>query len=183
MTAQLPSWPSTPPACGSVVLREFADEDVHLAVELGDDPYVPLIGSLPALPTAQEALEWVHRQRGRLAEGIGLSFAIADAETNKAVGAIGLWLQNLPAGRATAGYSVPAVHRGRGIASSALRALTTFAWTIPALHRVELYIEPWNTSSRNVAEASGYHREGLLRSHQEIGGTRRDMLLYAATRP
>jgi hypothetical protein len=27
------------------------------------------------------------------------------------------------------------------------------------------------------------HREGLLRSHQEIGGTRRDMLLYATTRP
>jgi RimJ/RimL family protein N-acetyltransferase len=30
---------------------------------------------------------------------------------------------------------------------------------------------------------SGYQREGLLRSHQEIGGTRCDMLLYAATRP
>ena len=87
------------------------------------------------------------------------------------------------AGRATAGYSVSAAHRGRGIASSALTALTTFAWTIPALYRVELYIEPWNSSSIHVAEASGYQREGLLRSHQEIGGTRRDMLLYATTRP
>jgi hypothetical protein len=86
---------------------------------------------LPALPTAQQALEWIERQRGRLAEGIGLSFAIADAETNTAVG--GLWLQNLPAGRATAGYSVSAKHRGRGAASSALMALTTFAWTIPTL--------------------------------------------------
>jgi RimJ/RimL family protein N-acetyltransferase len=46
-----------------------------------------------------------------------------------------------------------------------------------------LYIEPWNTSSIHVAEVSGYQREGLLRSHQEIGGTRRDMLLYATTRP
>ena len=67
--------------------------------------------------------------------------------------------------------------------SSALRALTTFAWTIPALHRIEVYIEPWNGSSIRVAEASGYQREGLLRSHQEIGGIRRDMLLYAVTRP
>ena len=183
MTEQLPSWPTTTPTHGSIVLREFTDADTHLGVELGDDPYVPLIGSLPALPTAQQALEWIEQQRGGLAEGIGLSFAIADAETNTAVGGIGLWLQNLPAARATAGYSVSARHRGRGAASSALMALTIFAWTIPTLYRVELYIEPWNTGSVRVAEASGYQREGLLRSRQEIGGIRRDMLLYVAIRP
>lgn len=180
---QFPSWPTTPPAHGCVVLRAFTDDDAHLAVELGSDPYIPLIGSLPAFPTAQQALEWIRRQRGRLAEGAGLSFAIADAASGTAVGAIGLWLRSLSAGRATAGYAVAPGHRGRGIASSALRALTTFAWTIPALHRIELYIESWNTGSIHVAEASGYRREGLLRSHQEIGGTRRDMLLYATTRP
>src|SRR6266540_4673208 len=69
VTVQLPSWPTTPPTYGSVVLRGFTDRDAHLAVELGDDPYIPLIGSLPAHPTAQQALEWIHRQRGRLAEG------------------------------------------------------------------------------------------------------------------
>jgi len=153
------------------VLRAFSDEDAHLAVELGEDPYIPLIGSLPAHPTAQQALEWIHRQRGQLAERQRYSFAIADAESNKAVGAIGLGLQHLSAGRATAGYAVAPAHRGRGIATSALQALTIFAWTIPALYRVELYIEPWNTSSIHVAEASGYRRKGLLRSHQEIGGT------------
>lgn len=183
VTEPLPSWPATQPAYGSIVLREFTDEDTHLAIELGNDPYIPLIGSLPAFPNGQQALDWIRRQRGRLAEGTGLSFAIADAESGHAVGMIGLWLRNLPAGRATVGYSVSAAHRGRGIASSALKALTTFAWTIPALHRIELYIEPWNGSSIRVAEASGYQREGLLRSHQEIGGTRRDMLLYATTRP
>jgi [ribosomal protein S5]-alanine N-acetyltransferase len=150
---------------------------------LGEDPYIPLIGSLPAHPTAQQALEWIQRQHGQLAEGARFSFAIADAESGIAVGAIGLGLRGLPAGRATAGYAVSTAHRGRGMATSALQALTRFAWTIQGLHRVELYIEPWNTSSIHVAEAAGYRREGLLRSHQEIGGTRRDMLLYATTRP
>lgn len=116
-------------------MREFTDDDVHLAFELGDDPYIPLTGSLPALPTEQQSLEWIHRQRGRFTEGQGLSFAIADAESDSAVGAIGLWLQNMSAGRATVGYSVADAHRGRGMASSALKALTAFAWTIPALHR------------------------------------------------
>jgi ribosomal-protein-alanine N-acetyltransferase len=183
VTAQLPSWPTTPPSYGSVVLRAFTDEDAHLAVELGEDPYIPRIGSLPAHPTAQQALEWIRRQRGQLAERERFSFAIADAHSNKAVGAIGLGLRDLSSGRATAGYAVSPLRRGRGIATSALTALTRFAWTIPGLYRVELYIEPWNTSSIRVAEAAGYLREGLLRSYQEIGGTRRDMLLYATTRP
>lgn len=182
MVEELPSWPTTPPAYGQIVLRRFTDEDAHLAIAMGADPYIPLIGSLPAHPTTQQALEWIQRQHDRLQEGAGLSFAIADAESDEALGTIGLWLRNLSAGRATVGYSVGPAHRGRGVASSALRALVTFVWTIPTLHRVELYIEPWNVGSIRVAEAAGCRREGLLRSHQEIGGARRDMLLYATTR-
>lgn len=183
MKENFPQWPTTPPAHGSILLRTFSDDDTQLAIELGQDAYVPLIGSLPPHPTVEQAREWIQRQRGRFAaEASGLSFAIADAESDVAVGAIGLWLQNLGAGRATAGYAVAPAHRGRGVATSALQALTTFAWTIPELHRVELYVEPWNSSSVHVAETSGYQREGLLHSHQDIGGTRRDMLLYAALR-
>lgn len=53
---------------------------------------------------------------------------------------------------------------------------------LPDLHRIELYIEPWNTGSIKVAETVSYGREGPFRSHQEIGGTRRDMLLNATAR-
>lgn len=142
------------------MLREFVDDDVRLAVEFGTDPYIPLIGSLPAHPTADQALEWVRRQRGRLAEGSGYSLAIAESANGRAVGAIGLWLRDLPAGRGSVGYAVAPASRGRGIASRALSALTAFAWTIPAVHRVELYVEPWNTSSIRVARTAGYEQEG-----------------------
>jgi RimJ/RimL family protein N-acetyltransferase len=182
MPVQLPSWPTTPPAHGPVVLRAFADQDAHLAVELGTTPTSPSSAACRR-PTAQQALEWIQRQRGQLAEGARFSFAIADAGSGNAVGAIGLGLRDLSAGRATAGYAVSPAHRSHGFVTSALKALTRFAWTIPGLYRVELYIEPWNRSSIHVAEAAGYQREGLLRSYQEIGGTRRDMLLYATTRP
>lgn len=47
---------------------------------------------------------------------------------------------------------------------------------------VELYIEPWNTASVRTAEKAGFVREGILRSHQEIDGMRRDMLLCSAVR-
>lgn len=173
----------SPPQEGQVVLREFSPTDVALAIELSTDPYVPLIGTLPAQASEEQALDWIDRQRGeRLAQRRGLSLAIAETDSNRAVGQIGLWLAELDKGRATVGYGVGPSARGRGIAAEAPVALTRFAWTIPELHRIELYIEPRNIASIRTAERAGYQREGLLRSHQEIGGVRRNMLLYAAIR-
>jgi ribosomal-protein-alanine N-acetyltransferase len=180
--AQSLSWPTSPVAYGPVVLRAFSSADLPMVREMSADPHVPLIGTLPLNASAREAQAYIDRQRGRLPEGTGFSFAIAEAATGRGLGGIGLWLADLDRGRATAGYSVTPSARGRGVAAAALTALTSFAWTIPALHRIELYIEPWNAGSVKTAERAGFEREGLLRSHQEIGGRRRDMLLYAAIR-
>ena len=181
-TAQSLSWPTGPVAYGPVVLREFSGADLPMVQEMSADPYVPLIGTLPPNASRQQAQDYIDRQRGRLAEGAGFSFAIAEAGTGRGVGGIGLWLAGLDHGRATAGYSVIPSARGRGVAAAALTALTSFAWSIRELHRIELYIEPWNAGSVKTAERAGFEREGLLRSHQEIGGRRRDMLLYATIR-
>jgi [ribosomal protein S5]-alanine N-acetyltransferase len=183
VSQSLPPWPANPPAHGPVVLREATASDLPMVRELATDPYVPLIGTLPAHASAAEALAWIERNRGRWAEGRGFSFAVAEAATGRAVGQLGLWLAELPKGRAEIGYSIVPSARRRGFAAAALTAATAFAWTIPELHRIELHIEPWNTGSLRTAERAGYQREGLLRSYQEIGGQRRDLLLYAAVRP
>ncbi|GAB3187612.1 GNAT family N-acetyltransferase [Nesterenkonia suensis] len=177
----LPGWPNHPLRHGRAILREVRDSDVVMARELSTDPYVPLIGSLPAHGTVEELLAWIRRQQGRHAEGAGFAFTIADAD-DAPVGHCGLWLRELDQGRATAGYALAPSARGRGLAADALTALTQFGWTVEGLHRIELLIEPWNTASVRTADRAGYRREGLLHSHQEIGGRRCDMLLYAALR-
>ena len=53
--AGLPSWPTAPVAYGPVVLRQFSDRDVPMAQELATDPYVPLVGSLPANASREQA--------------------------------------------------------------------------------------------------------------------------------
>jgi [ribosomal protein S5]-alanine N-acetyltransferase len=145
--AQLPPWPTAPVAYGPVVLRRFSPLDVPMVQEMSADPHIPLIGALPPNASQQEARDYIDRQIGRLAEGTGFSFAIAEAGNGRTVGGIGLWLRQLAHGRATAGYSVTPSARGRDLASAALTALTSFGWTIPAQHRIELYIEPWNVGS------------------------------------
>jgi ribosomal-protein-alanine N-acetyltransferase len=179
----LPPWPAHPPTSGAVLLREFTQEDLPMVLDLATDPYVPLIGTLPARATPEEGLSWIDRNRRRWAEGAGFSFAVAEASTGRAVGGAGLWLRELASGRGSAGYSIAPSARRRGLATDALTALTAFAWSVPGLLRVELHIEPWNRASVRTAERAGYRREGLLRSHLEIGGRPRDMLCYAAVRP
>ncbi len=132
-------WPETNPRSGPVSLRAFRFSDVPMVEEMATDPYVPLIGSLPA--------------------GADASAAAPPPGTPSAPSA-----------------------RGRGVATHALRALTAFGWTLPDLHRIELHVEPDNLASRHTAEHAGYQYEGVLRQHQEIGGRRRDMCLYAVLR-
>jgi len=165
-----------------VLLRAFSEDDVPMVLDLATDSYVPFIGTLPAHADEGQARDWIHRQLGRWDEGAGYSFAVSEATAGRAVGGAGLWVAELSKGRATAGYSVAPSERGHGYAADALTALTAFAWTLPGLYRVELHIEPWNIGSVRTAERAGYTREGLMRSHQEIGDRRRDMLLYAAIR-
>ncbi|MFE7742268.1 GNAT family N-acetyltransferase [Nocardia sp. NPDC057455] len=174
--------PSVAPMFRDVRLRAFELRDVGMIMDLSTDPYVPKIGSLVGKASHEDALAYIERQLSRLDTGVGYSFCVADNDTDEAIGTAGLWLAPIGAGRATAGYSVAPRSRGRGIAGQALIALTRFAWSISELCRIELYIEPWNVASVRTAELAGYEREGLLRSHQEIGGKRVDMLLYAAIR-
>ncbi len=174
-------WPQSNPRSGPVRLRAFHSSDVSMVEELATDPDVPLIGSLPAQADTNAAAAWIERQHVRLADGVGFSFCIAD-EQDQPLGFAGLWTRGLPGGRATAGYAVRPSARGHGVATHALKALTAFGWTLPDLYRIELYVELDNLASRRTAERAGYLHEGVLRQHQEIGGSRRDMHLYAVIR-
>jgi ribosomal-protein-alanine N-acetyltransferase len=175
-------WPAINPAYGNVTLRAFRPEDANMAMDLSRDPYVPTTGTLPFSATPHQAQQWIHRQQTRHTAGTGFSFAVVDTTEGRCAGFTGLWVRELHSGRATIGYGIAPSSRGRHLVSDALRAVEPFAWTIPELHRLELYIEPWNTASIRTAERAGYLREGLLRSHQEISGQRRDMLLYSTVR-
>jgi [ribosomal protein S5]-alanine N-acetyltransferase len=162
-----------------VRLRPWRDDDIELVVSVADDPLIPLVTTVPTSGRTADAAAYVERQRGRLVEGLGYSFAVADAATDEGVGQIGLWTGDITAGRASTGYWVAPAHRGRGWATAALRALVAWTATIEEVERLELYVEPWNEGSWRAAEAAGFEREGLLRRWQRVGGERRDMYVYS----
>ena len=166
-------------AAGPYLLRGFEHGDVDLVVEAGRDPVIPLIASVTPGCSAADAAAFVERQRHRLRDGYGYSFVIAEAEGNRGVGSIGLWLRDADQGRASVGYWVVATARRAGAAGAAVAALSRWAFLTLGIPRLELHVEPWNEASIRTAEGAGYVREGLARSWQSVGGRRRDMYTYS----
>jgi ribosomal-protein-alanine N-acetyltransferase len=167
---------------GPVRLRAFRHADLDLVRSVADDPMIPLISTVPASGTHEEALAFVDRQHERVASGAGYSFAIADAETDEAAGQIGASLREHAFGRASVGYWVAPRYRRRGYVTAALDALSRWALELDGLARLELCVEPSNEGSWRAAERVGYRREGLLRGWTTIGDGRRDVYIYGLLR-
>ena len=164
-------------------LRAWLSSDVSRLEEATHDPYIPLITSLPHAFDETEVKAWIDRQLHRHEEGIGYSMCIADNLRNDMLGMIGLWLTEISYGRARIGYWLLPSARGQGIATSALSLVTRWAFTtFPQIARIELLIEPNNIPSLQTAERASFSREGLLRSYQTIGKTRRDFYMYSCIR-
>ncbi|MGL5818834.1 MAG: GNAT family N-acetyltransferase [Phycicoccus sp.] len=160
----------------------FCADDADLAIAAGTDDAITAVTTVTPHGDRAQALEWIGRQRDRLTTGHGYSFAVADVDTDRAVGQIGLWTRDIEHGRASTGYWVGPAFRRRGYATAALIALSEWAFGVEQVHRIDLHVEPTNLASRRVAEACGFRREGLLRSWLPAGDDRRDVYLYGFTR-
>jgi ribosomal-protein-serine acetyltransferase len=68
--------------------------------------------------------------------------------------------------KAVIGYWVGAPYRGRGFARKATRAISTYAFRVRGLNRLEIRCATGNTASQAVPTALGYHQEGVLRQNE-----------------
>lgn len=80
----------------------------------------------------------------------------------QAIGTIGMVVKPLSAW-ADVGYWVRSDHAGKGFATEALRALSTWAFADCGLHRLELQAGTENHGSNRVAENAGFSRCGTRR--------------------
>ncbi|MEU9995751.1 GNAT family N-acetyltransferase [Streptomyces sp. NPDC050848] len=169
-------------AAGPYELRAWERADLPLVEEASTDPYIPLTTTVPPVYSDGEGEAFVRRQRSRAETGAGYSFVVVRRRDERPAGMIGLWLRDLPEGRATLGYWIAPSCRGEGAAAAALTAVSTWAQGELGIPRLQLLVEPWNAASARTAERAGFVREGLLRSWQEVAGERRDMVMYGRVR-
>ena len=135
--------------------------------------------TVPVEWSPEEGLQFVERQWSRLASGAGVSLAIADAQTDRAVGCVTLMHRPAPHGGVGLGYWVVPAARGGGVASRAAALAADWALERPGVARVEALVEPANVASQRVVASAGFEREGLLRSYLQIGDRRADAIIYS----
>jgi RimJ/RimL family protein N-acetyltransferase len=152
-TIQVPATPTAP----ALVLRPWTDTDADALLEVYRDPAMRRWVRHP-VRTPEEAAAWLTTQKDGWYTGDRLSFAVHDDQARLVACVV---LKN-PHTAPEVGYWTAAPARGRGIASQALGALTTWAFTTRGLDRLELRHQVDNIASCRVAEKSGYQYKETL---------------------
>jgi RimJ/RimL family protein N-acetyltransferase len=75
-------------------------------------------------------------------------------------------------------WSAPWV-RGRGVTTTAVRLLASWALTDQGLERVELLAATGNEASSRVADKAGFQREGIARNAGVTHGGRVDLTVWS----
>jgi RimJ/RimL family protein N-acetyltransferase len=169
-------------ADGSIRIRLRADADAPAIVAACQDPEIPRWTRVPDAYDEGDAVEWAAESARQREAGEGLHLVIADAESDRLLGSIGVHAINPIDRRCNLGYWLAHGARGRGVMSGAVRLLSEWAFDNLLVDRIEITVQPANAASRAVAERAGYTFEGVLRSHTLIKGRRRDMAMYSLLR-
>jgi RimJ/RimL family protein N-acetyltransferase len=123
------------------------------------------------------------RTEARRRSGEAIHFAIVDAGDDATVlGSCDVRLDAFDRQIAELGYLVDPAHRGRGIATTAVQLMASWAFEELGVARVQILAHPDNAASQRVAERVGFQREGLLRSWREHHGSREDRVVLSLVR-
>ena len=173
------AYPDPPLSDGEIRLRPWEERDLPLLERASADDYVATIEHLPMPFSSDAGRAWIAAQRELLGMGRGWVFAIAERETNEAVGGAGIVFRH-PPGAAEPGVWILEEKRNGGLAERATRLLCHWALgTDTGIERIQATVEPWNGVSQRVLEKVGFVREGLLRSYASWHGSRQDVLIYS----
>jgi RimJ/RimL family protein N-acetyltransferase len=100
--------------------------------------------------------------QGSMGRRVGMVFAVREEKADApCVGHAEL--QPRAEREASISYTTHSEHRGRGIATAAVRILAVQGLTRFGFHRIELASDVENVASRRVAERAGFTFEGVAR--------------------
>jgi RimJ/RimL family protein N-acetyltransferase len=146
-----------------VRLRDYRSEDVDAVVAGYADPQAQRFMPLVPSPFTRRHGEWyIHEAVPTAVADGGAAYAIADPETDRLLGGIGINQVQPTRSQGEIGYWVAPWARGRGVATAAVRTLSEHAFRTGTA-RLELLTHWENPVSQRVALAAGYRREGVRR--------------------
>lgn len=171
-------YPDPPLASEHIRLRRWKEGDVDCVRLASMDTRIPHGTTVPSRFNVAEGIAFIHRQWSRAQKGEGLSQAIVEAERDRALGLVWLSVRPQP-GVAGLGYWIIPPERGRGVATAAVRLISTWAMDAWNLGRLEAWVEPQNLASQHVLRNAGFSEEGRLRNFLTTGAGVSDAVVFS----
>jgi RimJ/RimL family protein N-acetyltransferase len=165
---------------GKCFILSYQHSDKAALVKYADNYKIfsKLKDSFPHPYTEEDAEEWLGLTCNQNPE---LNFAIANE--NELIGAIGLQLKDdVDRFSAEIGYWIAEPFWGKGIAASALVAMTDYAFKHFKFNRLFAGVFEGNDASIKVLEKAGYKLEGKLRKAVYKDGNFLDEHIYSILR-
>ncbi|MEW1952972.1 GNAT family N-acetyltransferase [Terrabacter sp. NPDC080008] len=175
-------YPDRPLSDGRICLRRWREADVECVRLAGTDPRIPRGTTVPDPFTPTEGLAFIHRQWSRAESGEGLSQAVVEVDSGRAVGL--LWVALRPQPHVGGlGYWIIPPARGQGLATAAVRLVVPWALDVLNLRRLEAWVEPDNVASQRVLRDAGFQLEGRLRNFITVEDRPSDALVFSVIPP
>jgi RimJ/RimL family protein N-acetyltransferase len=165
----------------SLTLRPWALTDVDALLAHANDKriWMNLRDRFPHPYTRADAESWLGFATTQPEPHHYLAITLGD----EAIGAIGLDAHpDVNRFTAEIGYWLGVAHWGRGYATDAVRAATTYGFEQLGLERICANVFEWNPASERILVKAGFRMEGRLRRHVFKDGRFGDALLYAIVR-
>ncbi len=165
---------SGPPTDGTITLRDWPAADGPAVARAYTDSEIQRWTEVPAFYEEEYARQFLEGREESRRLGQTLEMAIADARSLTMLGSVGLVSFDAVNRRGEVGYWVAPQGRGRGVATAAVRLLSSAAFAQLDLIRLDLIAAVGNVASLRVAEKAGFTREGVMRSYLANKQDRRD---------
>ncbi len=164
-------------------LVEPADAEAFYEVVIRNREHVkPWLEWVPSVKSLDEVRSAIARARERyIKDGSTTMLILHDG---RIVGQVYHLRMDRRIGSVELGYWLDLDHRGRGLMTAAVRAMTAHSFDALGLHRVWLKAGATNTPSRGVAERAGFELDGVMRqSYRFDSGELIDVAYYSTLKP
>jgi RimJ/RimL family protein N-acetyltransferase len=163
-----------------VALRLAAERDIpEVLIAHQDDPELFRRLGLGRPPSGAELGRRVEGGPSDRATGTALWLTIVEAGADVCIGQIDVHDVEWDHSRAERGICTAPAHRGRGVATDALRLIGRWLLRECGLERLQLVTEPDNVAMVAAARRAGFVEEGVLRGYLRERGQRVDVTMLA----